>query len=250
VAGVRIHAVPHTLSVEDFKAELERSASELKADPTSVLIAHVALTSLPASKYEINEVEVDEAAFDRRFDHVLLGHYHVQQKVSKRAWYAGSTDSFWFADRPKGAGPKGLVVLDTETGAVEHHPNPGERPLVTHGIDAEGLGPAELVEAVHRQGADTPSGAIARVFLNDVDAAAYRQISADEWNEAIPAAIHVQIEPDFGLGALPVQGGTDIGGLEIEWDKFVEGQDLSGLDRGRVRETGRRFLEEAQAESA
>ena len=250
VAGTRIHAVPHTLSVEDFKAELERSAGELQADPTSVLIAHVALTSLPASKYEINEVEVDEAAFDRRFDHVVLGHYHVQQKVSKRAWYAGATDSFWFADRPKGAGPKGVIVLDTESGVVEHHPNPGERPLVTHGIDAEGLGPAELVEAVHRQGQETPDGAIARVFLNDVDAAAYRQISADEWNEAIPAAIHVQIEPDFGMGALPVQGGTDIGGLEIEWDKFVEGQDLVGLDRGRVRETGRRFLEEAQAESA
>jgi DNA repair exonuclease SbcCD nuclease subunit len=250
IAGVRIHAVPHALSVEEFKGELERSAGELQSDPTSVLIAHVALTSMPASKYEINEVEVDEAAFDRRFDHVLLGHYHVQQKVSKRAWYAGSTDSFWFADRPKGAGPKGLVVLDTSTGAVEHHPNPGERPLVTHGIDAEGLGPAELVDAVHRQGQDTPRGAIARVFLNDVDAAAYRQISADEWNEAIPSAIHVQIEPDFGAGALPVQGGTDIGGLEIEWDTFVEGQDLSGLDRGRVRETGRRFLEEAQAESA
>lgn len=250
LAGVRIHAVPHALSVEDFKAELERSAGELRADPTSVLIAHVALTSMPASKYEINEVEVEEAAFDRRFDHVLLGHYHVQQKVSKRAWYAGSTDSFWFADRPTGAGPKGLVVLDTETGAVEHHPNPGERPLVTYGIDAEGLGPAELVEAVHRQGMGTPKGAIARVFLNDVDAAAYRQISADEWSEAIAPAIHVQIEPDFGSGALPVQGGTDIGGLEIEWDTFVEGQDLSGLDRGRVRETGRRFLEEAQAESA
>ncbi len=250
LSGARVHAVPHALSVEEFKAELERAAAEMEADATNVLVAHVALTSLPASKYEINELEVDESAFDRRFDHVVLGHYHVHQKASKRTWYAGSTDSFSFADRPKGAGPKGLLVLDTETGKVEHHRNPGERPLATHWIDAEGLGPAELVEAVHLQGIETPHGAIARVFLNDVEASAYRQVSPDEWGEAIPAAIHVQVEPDFGAGALPVQGAAEIGGLEIEWDRFVEGQDLTGLDRGRVRETGRRFLEEAQAEAS
>src|SRR5919106_1218013 len=194
LAGVRVHAVPQALSVADFKEQLERTAGELAADRTSVLIAHVALTSLPSREWrDINELEVEEAAFDKRFDHVLLGHYHVHQKASKRTWYAGSIDSFSFADRPKGAGAKGLVVLDTETGKVEHHENPGERPLVTHGIDADGLGPAELVEAVHRQGADTPGGAIARGFLNGIDASAYRQVSPDEWGEAIPAAIHVQV---------------------------------------------------------
>jgi hypothetical protein len=58
------------------------------------------------------------------------------------------------------------------------------------------------------------------------------------------------VEPDYAPGALPVQAETAIGRLEAEWDGFVEGQDLTGLDRDRVRDTGRRFLEEAQAESA
>jgi hypothetical protein len=214
-----------------------------------VLIAHVALTSLPASKYEFNEIEVDETSFDRRFDHVLLGHYHVLQKVSKRTWFAGSTDSFSFADTPKGAGSKGLVVLDTATGEIEHHANPGERPLVSHAIDAEGLGPGELVDAVQRQAQGTPGGAIVRVFLNGVEAAAFRQVSPEEWREAVPGAVHVQIEPDYGLEALSVQGAPEIGGLEIEWDRFVEAQELTGLDRDRVRDTGRRFLEEAQTEA-
>jgi DNA repair exonuclease SbcCD nuclease subunit len=251
IAGVRIHAVPQTLSVDEFKAELERTGGEVDADLTNVLIGHVALTSLPSREWrDINELEIDEAAFDRRFDHVILGHYHVHQKASKRTWYAGSTDSFSFADRPKGAGAKGLVVLDTESGKVEHHPNPGERPLVTYGIDAETMGPSELVEALGREATETPEQAIVRVFVNDVDPSAYRQVSPDEWREAVPAAVHVQIEPDFGGGALPVQGGTDIGGLEVEWDRFLEGQDLAGLERDRVRDTGRKFLEEAQAETA
>lgn len=250
LASVRVHAVPQTLSEGEFLEELERSAGELRADATSVLLAHVALTSLPARQYrDINELEVEEGAFVRRFDHVVLGHYHVHQKVSKRTWYAGATDSFWFADRPKGAGPKGLIVLDTDAGTVEHHPNPGERPLETFGVDAAGMGPSELVDAAGRAAEGCPEGAIARVFLTEVDPAAYRQVPAEEWREAVPGALHVQVEPDYALGALPVQADSTIGRLEAEWDGYVEGQDLVGLDRDRVRDTGRRFLEAAQAES-
>jgi exonuclease SbcD len=250
VAGVRVHAVPQTLSEREFREELERTAADLRPDATSVLIAHVALTSLPVREYrDINELEVEEAAFDQRFDHVLLGHYHVHQKVSRRTWYAGSTDSFHFGDRPKGAGPKGVVVLDPETGKVEHHSNPGERPLVTYGVDAAGMGPGELVEAVGRAADGCPSGALARVFLNEVDGAAFRQVSVDDWQEAVSAAIHVQVEPGYALGALPVQAATTIGRLEAEWDGYVEGQDLAGLERERVRDTGRQFLEAAQSET-
>lgn len=251
LAGVRVHAVPQTLSEREFREELERSAGDLRPDATSVLLGHVALTSLPARQYrDINELEVEESAFDRRFDHVVLGHYHVHQKVSKRTWYAGAPDSFWFADRPKGAGPKGLILLDTEAGAAEHHANPRERPLETFGVDAAGMGPSELVEAVGRAADGCPDGAIARVFLAEVDPAAFRQVPAEDWREAVPAALHVQVEPDYAPGALPIQAETAIGRLEAEWDGFVEGQDLAGLDRDRVRDTGRRFLEEAQAESA
>jgi hypothetical protein len=249
LAGVRVHAVPQTLSVDDFRAELKRAAGDLLADATSLLIAHVALTSLPAREWrDINELEVEESAFDRRFDHVLLGHYHVHQKASKRTWYAGSTDSFSFADRPKGAGPKGLVVLDPGTGKVDHHTNPGERTLVTYAVDAAGMSPSELLDAANRATEGCPAGAIARVFLDEVDASAFRQVRQEDWLEAVPGAIHVQAEPDYTPGALPVQGGPRIGRLEAEWDAFVEGQDLAGLDRDRVRGTGRRFLEQAQSE--
>jgi DNA repair exonuclease SbcCD nuclease subunit len=178
MSDIRVHAVPQTLDEEDFRAELASTAAELKPDPTSVLIAHVALTSLPARQYrDINELEVEEAAFDRRFDLVLLGHYHVHQKVSGRTWYAGATDSFWFADRPRGAGPKGLLVVDTEGGKVEHVANPRERPLETLAVDAAGLGPGELVDASAVAGAEATEGAIVRVFLQDVDPAAFRQVA-------------------------------------------------------------------------
>jgi DNA repair protein SbcD/Mre11 len=249
VAGVRVHAVPQTLSVEDFREELGRAAGEIRGDAATVLVAHVALTSLPARQWrDINELEIEEATFDRRFDHVLLGHYHVHQRSSKRTWYAGATDSFSFADRPKGAGPKGLVVLDTDRGTVEHVPNPGERPLLTFGVDAAGMGPGELLEAAARAAQGCPAGAIVRLFLGDVDPAAYRQVTADDFLEVVPGALHVQAEPDFAAEALAVQGGPEIGRLEAEWDTYVERQDLAGLDRDRVRATGKELLVAAESE--
>jgi DNA repair exonuclease SbcCD nuclease subunit len=248
VAGVVVHAVPQTLSVEDLRHELERAAGSVRADAVNLLLAHVALTSLPARAYpDVNELEVEESAFDRGFDLVLLGHYHGFQKVSRRVWYAGSTDTFTFADSPEVA--KGLVVVDTESATVEHFENPGERPLVTIGVEAAGLSPGELVEVVERQAKAAPEGAVARVFLNHVDPAAYRQVSNEQFQEAVPGAVHVQVEPDFVAEPTAVQGAVEVRSLESEWAVYVETQDLAGLERERVVALGARFLEEARGET-
>jgi DNA repair protein SbcD/Mre11 len=244
LAGVMVHAVPQTLSVEDLREQLALAAGREDRDATNLLIAHVALTSLPARTYrDINELEVEEAAFDTGFDLVVLGHYHAFQKVSKRTWYAGSTDSFSYADTP--LSEKGLLVLDTDAGTVEHVSNPHERPLATVSLRAAGLAAGELVEAVERSAAGTPGGAIVRVFLNEVDPASFRQVANEQFQEAVPGALWVQVEPDFGGEAMAVQGGPRIGSLEQEWAAYVELQDLSGLDRPRVVSLGARFLEEA-----
>jgi DNA repair exonuclease SbcCD nuclease subunit len=247
LAGVRVHAVPQTLTVDDFRVELDRAAAAATGDATNLLLAHVALTSLPARDWrDMNELEVEETAFDRRFDLVLLGHYHVFQRASRRTWYAGSTDSFNYADTP--TEPKGLVVLETD-GGVEHVANPHERPLVSLSVEAAGLGPGELVAAVERVAAGTLEGSIVRVFLDHADAAAFRQVGREQFEEAIPGAVHVQVESEFGAETMAVQGASEIRSLEAEWTTFVERQDLAGLDRDRVVATGARFLEDARGDT-
>jgi DNA repair exonuclease SbcCD nuclease subunit len=248
LAGVRVHAVPQALSVDSLKAELDAAAGAVVGDATNVLLAHVALTSLPSRAWrDINELEVEEGAFDRRFDLVLLGHYHAYQKVSKRTWYAGSTDTFSFADSPEAE--KGLVVLDTDTGKVEHVANPDTRPLMTCAVRGAGLSGGELVDAVEREARGTPEKAIVRVYLNEVDPAAYRQVANEQFQEAVPGALYVQVEPDFGAASMAVQGAPTIGSLQQEWIDYVELQDLAGLDRDRVTALGGRFLEEARGET-
>jgi DNA repair protein SbcD/Mre11 len=249
LAGVRVHAVPQTLSVDDFKAQLDATVSKAGGDATDLLLAHVALTSLPSRDWrDINELEIEEGAIDRRFDLAILGHYHVFQKVSKRTWYAGSTDTFSFADRPRDSGPKGILVVDTEGPTVEHIENPHERPLVTAGVDAAGMGPDQLVDGVERAGTGTPEGSIVRVYLNGVDPSVYRQVANERFQEVVPGAMYVQVEADYGAESFPLQGGPEIGSLEREWAAFVDVQDLAGLDRDTVVATGRRFLEEARGD--
>ena len=112
IAGTVVHAVPQTLTTDDLRQQLAAAAGAVRPDAVNLVLAHVALTALPARAYrDINELEVEESAFDRTFDMVVLGHYHAMQKVSKRTWYAGSTDTFSFADSPEA--PKGLAIVDT-----------------------------------------------------------------------------------------------------------------------------------------
>jgi DNA repair protein SbcD/Mre11 len=247
VGGALVHAVPQTLTVDDLRVQLDEAAKRIRADHTNLLIAHVALTSLPARTYrDINELEVEETAFARGFDLVVLGHYHGHQKVSRRTWYAGSTDTFSFADRPDV--PKGIVVIDTDDGRVEHVENPGSRPLASVSVQAEGMGPGELVDACERAARGTPDGAIVRIFLNMVDPASLRQVANERFQEAVPNALYVQVEADPGAQAFAVQGGPTIGSLEHEWASYVETQDLAGLERERVVTLGAGFLAAARGE--
>jgi hypothetical protein len=107
----------------------------------------------------------------------------------------------------------------------------------------------ELVDAVQRAAAGVPEGAVLRVFLEHVDPAAFRQVANDQFQEAVPSALYVQVEPDFGAEAMAVQGGPRIGSLEDEWAAYVEMQDLAGLDRARVISLGARFLGDARGET-
>ncbi len=248
IAGVQVHAVPQTLGVDELREQLKAAGGAVVADATNLLIAHVALTSLPARAYrDINELEVEEGAFDRAFDLLVLGHYHALQKVSRRTWYAGSTDTFSFADSPETS--KGLIVVDTDAGTVEHVENPHERPLATVSVAAGGMSAGELVDAVERAARGTPEGAVVRVYLNEVDPASFRQVALEQFQEAVPNALWVQVEPEMGAEAFAVQGGPTVGSLEQEWAAYVEVQDLAGLERDRVVSLGARFLEDARGET-
>ncbi|MGH9063360.1 MAG: metallophosphoesterase family protein [Acidimicrobiales bacterium] len=239
--GLVVHAVPQMLTVEATLEALDRADRERSVDRTNLLLTHPRLPQVEPRYSDINEIEVDAGAL--RADLVLLGHYHVHIQVRPGTWYAGSTDSFSFADDPDRA--KGIVVLDTDTGECRHLSLPGQRPLVTlETVMALGMAPGELSQLVLERVASVPDGAVARLYLEGVDPEAYRLLDVEAIREEGRRALVCRLEPQFvGVGAeveLP-----DLEALPSQWGRYVGGQDLTGFDRGRIDHLGREYLARA-----
>ncbi|MGH9077826.1 MAG: metallophosphoesterase family protein [Acidimicrobiales bacterium] len=236
-----VHAVPQMLTVAatlDALAEADRSRS---GDATNLLLTHPRITQVQPRHADINEIEVD--AGQLRSDLVLLGHYHFHTQVADGIWYAGSTDTFSFSDDPEK--PKGIVVLDTTTGACRHVALGGQRRLVTlEPVYAFGLSPAEVSDAVLARAAAAPAGSVARLYLEGVDAAAYRMLDVQAVRDAAGAALHLKLEPQFAttLASADLPRLDTLGG---QWEGFLTGQDLTGLDRERIRTLGHGYIDAA-----
>jgi DNA repair exonuclease SbcCD nuclease subunit len=239
--GLVVHAVPQMLTVEatlEALAEADRSRS---LDRTNLLLTHPRLTQVEPRYADINEIEVD--ARQLRSDLVLLGHYHFHTKVGDGMWYAGSTDSFSFADDPDK--PKGIVVLDTDTGACRHVPLAGQRRLVTlETVLAIGLSAAEVQRLVMERAAGVPDGAVARLYLDGIDPEAYRLLDLEAVREVAKAALYLKLEPQFTAVGTNVEL-PEMDSMGGRWERYLADQDLTGLDRDRVRRIGLEYLDRA-----
>jgi len=236
-----VHAVPQMLTVEATLEALEQAAANRSSEHTNLLLTHPRIKQLEPRHADINEIEIDVGTLQS--DLVLLGHYHFHTEVAQHIWYAGSTDTFSFADDPDK--PKGILVLDTVSGSCRHLPLSGQRPLVTlEAVRALGLSPAELQDQVLARAATVPAGAVARLYLEGVDPEAFRLLDRQAVREAAGAALHLGLEPQFQDVAVHAEL-PQVETLGGQWDSWLTHQDLTGLDRARVRDLGHRYIEQA-----
>jgi DNA repair protein SbcD/Mre11 len=236
-----VHAVPQMLSVEATLEALAQASTARSAEHTNLLITHPRIKQVEPRHADINEIEIDVEMLQS--DLVLLGHYHFHAEVAPRIWYAGSTDTFSFADDPDK--PKGIVVLDTVSGRCRHVPLEGQRRLVTlESVYALGLSPSELSEQVLARAVTVPSGAVARLYLEGVNPEAYRLLDRQLVREAAGAALDLRLEPQFQDVAVPAEL-PRVETLGGQWGAWLAHQDLTGFDPVRVRELGRHYIEDA-----
>jgi DNA repair exonuclease SbcCD nuclease subunit len=239
--GLSVHCVPQMLTVEATLEALARADTNRSLDRSNLLLTHPRITQVEPRYADINEIEVDAGLLQSDF--VLLGHYHFHTQVRDNVWYAGSTDTFSFADDPEKA--KGVLVLDTDTGACRHIALENQRPLVTlPTIEALGLSPDEVQDLVLERAAAVPEGAVARLYLEGIDPDVYRLLDREAIAEAGAAALHLKLEPSFAGVYANVQL-PELEALPAQWDAYIEGQDLTGLDRVRIRQLGRDYMAKA-----
>jgi DNA repair exonuclease SbcCD nuclease subunit len=244
--GLRVHCVPQMLTVDATLEALREADSNRSLDRSNLLLTHPRVTQVEPRYADINEIEVD--ARELKADHVLLGHYHFHTKVGEATWYAGSTDTFTFADDPDK--DKGIVVLDTDTGDIHHVAIPGRRPLVTlETVQALGLSPTEVEELVLQRAESVPAGSVARLYLDGIDPEAYRLLDMAKVRDVAGAALHLKVEPSFAGTEMSVEI-PDLDSMASRWDRYMAHQDLIGYDREKLAELGRAYLGRAVEEAA
>ena len=246
VAGLAVHAVPQMLTREATLDALHEADRARSGDRTNLLLAHPLVPSVERRYADINEIEVDER--ELRSDLVLLGHYHTHQRVAEGIWYAGSTDTFTFADDPDA--PKGVVVLDADSGVCELIPLTGQRPLVTlETVKAYGMHATEVQAALIERAASVPAGAIARVYVDGIDPGAYLLLDRLAIEDAASAALDLRIHPVFADSAGPADVLPELESMPARWDSYLESQDLTGYSRERIRDLGHEYLVRAVEQS-
>ena len=216
-------------------------AESRSSDHTNLLITHPRIKQVEPRHADINEIEIDLATLQS--DLVLLGHYHFHAEVAPRIWYAGSTDTFSFADDPDK--PKGIVVLDTVSGRCRHVPLTGQRPLVTlESVYALGLSPCRPVRAGPGPGGDGPRRSRRPALPGRCRPRGLPSARPPASPGSRGAALDLRLEPQFQDVAVPAEL-PRVETLGGQWDSWLTQQDLTGFDRERVRELGRHYLEEA-----
>ena len=245
--GLVVHAVPQMLTVDATLDALAEARLSRDPDATNLLLTHPRVPQVEPHHADIKEIEVDAGLLKSSADLALLGHYHFHTKVDTGIWYAGSTDTFSFADDPEV--PKGIVVLDTDSGQIAHVALTGQRPLLTlPAVHALGLSPAEVQERVLERVAAVPAGAVVRLFLEGVDPEAYRMLDMDAVREASAHALHLKLQPEFAGIQSNVEL-PELSSLPVQWANYVDAQDLPGFDRDRIRTKGDEYLARAVEEA-
>jgi DNA repair exonuclease SbcCD nuclease subunit len=181
------------------------------------------------------------------FDYIAMGHWHcyLPLKNISNAYYSGSTERFSF--REVGY-PKGAVLVDLETHKAELCPVEVREMVLLGPVDCAGKGAAEvmelIVEAKTKTGID---GKIVQLRLENMARSTYVQLDLRKVRNFLAEAFYVDIHPDLVSESGKVEeSGKSIGALPIEFEHFLTGMDLPGIDKRALAELGLRYIGKAQ----
>ena len=242
--GLRVHAVPQTKTSEDTLDALHRADKERSLDRVNLLLTHPLVHSVERRYADMNEIEIDDT--ELQSDLVLLGHYHTYCAVPDRrnVWYAGSTDTFSFADDPHRS--KGFAVLDTDSGSCRHVALTGQRKLCTPDpVESYGRSPSELSDEISARLAALPAGAVARLGLEHIEPDVYRLLDLQTIFADAKHLLHIKLEPHFFSTTLHVDDLPELANIGARWTDYVATQPTDDLDADRLRQTGIDYLERA-----
>lgn len=176
----------------------------------------------PAIEIEHEEINTPGA---KPWDYVALGHYHAYRELAPNMFYAGSMDytstNVWgelAEERAAGRAGKGFAERNLITGEQTFHPIVSSRLFADLTIDADGMIPSELDDAIAAAVATIDlDGGVVRIVVHEVTRAILRELNHKQLKSYRFRALHWNLDcrrpedrvPGFLFGNQPEVGIVD-----------------------------------------
>ncbi|HOT06037.1 MAG: DNA double-strand break repair protein Mre11 [Methanosaeta sp. PtaB.Bin039] len=235
----RIHCIPFCLTADQYPRELDR----LERTGSDLLVMHGLVESLRAKRLRtVGEHEIGDCLLKSDLDYIALGHYHNQVQIAGNAWYSGSLDYLNFGEAND---RKGFLLVDLGRMSVERiEVRPGYM-VDCQPISCSGLSSAEVMEEIEGLAGEI-DGKIIRITLRDISRPVFRGLNQSRLNRIAASAVYMKVRPEFPDQPAPAREGVDMLGLEEEFERFLQGEQVrTGLFE-EVRSYGRGLLKEAE----
>ena len=243
---ITIHAIPQCSLKTDFDKELTELKPDYKSD-YNVFIAHGAVTGVKAfSMNEFNELFIPANALSNDFDYIALGHYHKYTKISKNAFYSGSTDNLTFTDA---GDQKGFIELELNNKILKTKFIPlKNRPMIDNPpIKCSNLRLEQVMEKIKQIVQEIkPKEKTFRIVLEDIPPQIYRGLDLGEIRRLSSDAVHYEIKANISKDeAVKMGGGSKIDALAREFKLFIDSQDVK--EKETLLELGLGYIEKIEA---
>lgn len=248
VNGAAVHCIPHEPQAEQLLEDVRSLALDGTAD-ANLLVLHAGLEGVRQDYHEVNEIALaPEELAKGEYAYVALGHLHRFQVPQLNAAYPGSLERLDFGDID---GDKAVVEVDLAAGAgsdvfIQRHPIP-TRPMYDIAIPCDGVGPAEVVEALERQ-VDGLSldGALLQLRLDSIQRDVWHSLDLAAINEMLAPCLHVVLRP--GRSGLVMEAEEAEG--DISFAAFARREMPKGVDPEAVVRLALGYLDDAAAAEA
>lgn len=205
VGELAVHGIPHDNDQERVTEALRQARPSPEAR-YNVLVAHIGLDgvgNLVGAEGSATTLPGEELVHALDFDYIALGHLHAAARVSDNAAYAGSLERLSWADDEK-KNRKGILEVNLDAGSdddeyVRMHAIVGRRQFALDPIDGEAVADltAAIVARADEAGSDALRGAMVRLTVRNVTAAAWNAIDHKAVAGAFSECLHFQRDAEF-----------------------------------------------------
>ena len=244
LGDVMFHLLPHVHGGETFleQVRLMRPVDGYR----NIAVLHTGVEGIRAFKYSTGEANEDLMSINELkdgFDYVAMGHYHEFTKLTERMYYSGSTERLSFSDAGQ---DKGIIEVELEPFSVKFHKLDIRPMLDLNPIDAKGKSASDIMAEIEERLEIDMEGAIVRLKIDSIDPSEYMALDIKRIRDMASKAMHFEIKLSQISGGSADVDVVNISSIEMDFADFVRKSSVEILDKERLIDIGKRYLQMAK----